>query len=65
MQIGLNVGGVVAMTMVPEWKICPKCHRKYSWNPDVGKFRCPHGGGLGKKNGTILDVLFGNKKKDK
>lgn len=53
------------MTMVSEWKICPKCHKKYAWNPDVGKFRCLHCGGLGKKNRIISDVLFGDKKKDK
>ena len=29
------------MTMVPMIKKCPKCHKKYSWNPDVGNFNCP------------------------
>lgn len=46
------------MTMVPMWKTCPKCHRKYEWNPDVGKFNCSYCHGLGKQ-GKIFD-----KKKD-
>lgn len=28
--------------MVPIWKICPKCQKKYDWNPDVGIMTCPH-----------------------
>lgn len=53
------------MTMVPEWKTCPKCRKKYSWNPDVGQFKCPHCGGLGKKNGILPKLFMGSKKKDK
>lgn len=30
------------MTIMPHWKICPRCHRRYDWNPDVGVFRCPY-----------------------
>lgn len=30
------------MTMVPMYKICPRCKRRYYWNPDVGKMWCPH-----------------------
>ena len=30
------------MTMVPMYKKCPKCKRRYSWNPDVGKMCCPY-----------------------
>ena len=48
------------MTMVREWKTCPKCGKKYSWNPDVGQFRCPYCGGLGN-----IDLLLKRKKKDK
>ena len=29
------------MTMMPMYKTCPKCHKKYSWNPDVGHMWCP------------------------
>ena len=29
------------MTLIPMKKICPKCHKKYDWNPDVGKMWCP------------------------
>lgn len=32
------------MTMVPMYKKCPRCKRKYSWNPDVGKTWCPYCG---------------------
>lgn len=52
------------MTIVPMYKICPKCHKKYSWNPDVGKFSCPHCGGLGKP-GKLLEKILSAKKKDK
>jgi len=51
------------MTMVPMFKKCPRCKRRYSWNPDVGQMWCPHCGPLGgigwgdipwKKTGDIL-----------
>ena len=29
------------MTMVPMYKICPICKKRYAWNPDVGRFFCP------------------------
>ena len=29
------------MTLVPVYKKCPKCKKKYSWNPDVGHMWCP------------------------
>lgn len=32
------------MTIMPMFKICPKCKRKYSWNPDAGNMWCPHCG---------------------
>ena len=35
------------MTMIPMFKICPKCKKRYSWNPDVGKINCPCCGYLG------------------
>lgn len=50
------------MTMVPMWKTCPKCHRKYDWNPDVGKFNCPYCHGLGTPGMNILKKIFGKKK---
>lgn len=34
------------MSMVPMYRICPNCKHKYSWNPDVGKLRCPRCGSL-------------------
>lgn len=50
------------MTMMPMYKTCPKCHKKYSWNPDVGKMFCPHCGGMGKTPKGILEKLLGKKK---
>lgn len=35
------------MTMLPMYKKCSRCKRKYSWNPDVGKMWCPYCGPLG------------------
>ncbi len=52
------------MTIVPMYKTCSKCHKRYSWNPDVGKFKCPHCGGLGKP-GKLLETILTGKKKDK
>lgn len=51
------------MTLVPEYKTCPKCHRKYSWNPDVGKMFCPHCGRLGNSGSgkSILDAVLDRK----
>lgn len=50
------------MTMVPIWKKCPKCHKKYSWNPDLAHFTCPYCYGLGKSSNGFLDGIFGKKK---
>ena len=43
------------MSFVPEWRICPKCKRKYSWDPDVGNFRCPYCSG--KKSISLISVI--------
>lgn len=32
------------MSMIPMYKICSKCKRKYLWNMDVGKISCPYCG---------------------
>ena len=29
------------MSMLPMYKMCPVCKRRYSWNPDVGQMFCP------------------------
>ena len=34
------------MTMAFRLKRCPKCHKRYEWNPDVGKVQCPYCKGL-------------------
>lgn len=38
---------MICMTMVPIYKKYPRCKRRYSWNPDVGKMRCPYCKSLG------------------
>lgn len=52
------------MTMVPMMVRCEKCHKKYMFNPDVGRnIVCPHCFGTG----TIIDKskkLFRWRKKD-
>lgn len=50
------------MTMVPMYKTCLRCKRKYSWNPDVGNMWCPRcgiSGGIGeeKKPKKLGDIL--------
>lgn len=54
------------MTLIPVYKKCPRCKKKYSWNPDVGHMWCPDCGitsrpGAGdipkkKKLGDILGI---------
>jgi len=36
------IKGGFKMSLLPDWRICPHCHKKYSFNPDVGKFNCPY-----------------------
>lgn len=52
------------MTIFPELKTCPDCHKKYSWNPDLGHFRCPNCGGLGDGKKHVFRKLFDKKKKE-
>lgn len=52
------------MTMVPMWKTCPKCHKKYDWNPDVGNITCPYCHGLGKPEKNIIEKMLKKKKND-
>mgnify|MGYP004498740321 CR=1 FL=1 len=37
---------VKIMTIMPMFKICPKCKRRYSWNPDARNMWCPYCGPL-------------------
>ncbi len=48
------------MTMMPIYKICARCKRRYSWNPDVGKMWCPYCGPLGTLGGG--DIPWKKKK---
>lgn len=56
------------MTMMPMYKTCSKCKRKYSWNPDVGRMLCPYCGQLSVSGAEdilwrkIKDVFKGKKK---
>ena len=36
------MGGDGYMTIMPQWKICPRCHKRYDWNPEGGVMRCPY-----------------------
>ncbi len=51
------------MTIIPMQKKCPKCHKNYDFNPDVGKVTCPYCQGLGKPSGGVMGKGF-DKKKD-
>ena len=52
------------MTMQPIYKYCPKCHKKYIWNPDVGNFDCPCCHGMGKLERSILNKIAKKKLDD-
>lgn len=43
------------MTMIPMWKTCTKCHKRYEWNPDIGTIDCPYCHGLGKMKKKMLE----------
>ncbi|MDO4987638.1 MAG: hypothetical protein Q4E17_01205 [Synergistes sp.] len=49
------------MTIVPIWRRCPKCHRRYSWNPDVGHFNCPFCYGMENLDEGLVTRIFGKK----
>lgn len=49
--------------MVPDMRICPVCHKRYDFNPDVGHFNCPYCHGLGKPAGNGPMGRFGKKAK--
>lgn len=55
------------MTMVSIYKKCSRCKRRYSWNPDVGKMRCPYCKSLGQPGleevpwKKINDIIKGKK----
>lgn len=58
------------MSLVPVYRICPKCKNKYSWNPDAGEMFCPRCGPFSFLNigsfslkSPLLEILA--KKKDK
>lgn len=53
------------MSLFQMKKRCSKCHRKYSFNPDVGQIACPYCGNLN-AGGKILNGINENRiKKDR
>ena len=44
------------MTLISMYKRCPRCKKKYSWNPDTGKIMCPHCGILSLIGTKILPI---------
>lgn len=60
------------MTLIPVYKKCSKCKKKYSWNPDVGNMFCPNCGFLDKSgiddvsmlDDEIVKLPWEKKKKD-
>lgn len=57
------MGGGNDMTMLPMYRNCPICKKRYSWNPDVGIMFCPRcKGSLFQKGSKILQKLFKKKK---
>ena len=53
------------MTMLPIWKTCPLCNKKYSWNPDVGQMLCPYCSGKKEKPENLFEKIFKKEEKDK
>lgn len=54
------------MTIVPMYKICPRCKRRYAWNPDIGRMWCPYcgpGSTLGAGDIPWVRKIFNRKKK--
>lgn len=54
------------MTVVPQYRICQRCGRRYSWNPAAGRMSCPYCNGKIRPEGTlkkILSVLLRKKNK--
>jgi len=44
------------MSLFPMKKKCENCHRKYSFNPDIGQIACPYCGGLN-MGGDIINGI--------
>ena len=53
------------MTMMPQWKRCPRCGKLYDWNPDVGVMKCPYCMEKDLKRVEKLKGIFGKKSSDK
>lgn len=52
-------GGSV-MSMMPIYKVCPRCRRRYLWNPDTGQTGCPNCGGMKKAGAKALGAFLKN-----
>ena len=53
---------VIKMTIMPHWKTCPRCHKQYSWNPDVGVMGCPYCMEKDRKRVEKIRKIFGKDK---
>ncbi|EOS72073.1 hypothetical protein C818_00220 [Lachnospiraceae bacterium MD308] len=53
------------MTMLPIYKVCPKCRRRYLWSPDTGRTACPNCGGWEKTGFKVLGAFLRSVMKDK
>lgn len=46
------------MTLLPIYKICPVCRRRYLWNPDVGRINCPNCSGIGETGSKVARKIL-------
>lgn len=45
------------MTLMPMYKVCPFCRRRYSWNPDAMQIRCPYCRGIAPMTHEVLKKI--------
>lgn len=45
------------MSMVAEYRKCPRCKKICSWNPDAGELSCPSCGALLPADKAVSDIL--------
>ena len=47
------------MTMLQTMKKCPRCKRKYAWNPDLGQgLFCPYCASMGVPAGSAFEEIM-------
>lgn len=45
------------MSMMPQYRTCQQCGRRYAWNPSVGKMACPYCTGKAHPESTLEKIL--------